>query len=104
METPNNALNKQKVVEETGNPQALQVVPGAPLASVGGTTVLGFSKPMDPFTETSWDDTSSNTYLSKFYTGADGGVRMASLDARGRMVPPALGPVIQERQGQPLQP
>ncbi|KAL0434210.1 UNVERIFIED_CONTAM: hypothetical protein Slati_2755300 [Sesamum latifolium] len=61
MGTPNNALNKEKVVKIVGSAKALQVVPGAPLAPASGMTVLEPHKPVNVLTEPPCRSTSSDT-------------------------------------------
>ncbi|KAL0434166.1 UNVERIFIED_CONTAM: hypothetical protein Slati_2750900 [Sesamum latifolium] len=61
METPSNTLNKKNTVETTGSTQALQVVPGTPLALASGTMVLGLPRPADPLTQPPRHSCSSDT-------------------------------------------
>ncbi|KAL0301567.1 UNVERIFIED_CONTAM: hypothetical protein Sradi_6433500 [Sesamum radiatum] len=61
METHRNVQNKSKAREVVGGAQVLQVVLGAPLASVSTVALLGASRPLGLVTDPPRRSTSSDT-------------------------------------------
>ncbi|KAL0313809.1 UNVERIFIED_CONTAM: hypothetical protein Sangu_2225300 [Sesamum angustifolium] len=127
METPSNALNKEKTVETFDSAQVLKVMPGTPLVPSSKTTIPGHPMLADPLIEPPRLSTSSKNSLGELPLGLLGtiqqmikmtireqmatlvpacAVTLSNVDVpkeKGKRVSPAPAPLVAGSQGPPSQ-